>query len=1408
MSAIFISHSSRDHAIASELQTRLAEEGHRSIFLDFDPANGIPAGRNWERELYSQLRRCRAVIAIISEHSLASQWCFAELTHARALGKYILPVRTDACLPSSVLHDVQSIEFTVDPALAYQRIFAALKGAGLDPADLFDWDGSRAPYPGFPAFLERDAAVFFGRGDETHQMLETLYRLLRLGGPRWVLVLGASGSGKSSLVRAGVVPRLKRDGDHWLVIDPFRPMRDPFEELAIRVAAAFPSHSARDWKGVRAALDVPPEPSNPNPLLELSRDLRVATNRPDATVLLIVDQLEELLHADNAAAADRFLSLLRSAADHPRNALVVIATLRSDFLGALQTRAATLGIDYESILLGAIQPSTFAEVIEGPARLVGLELEMGLVQAMVSDTVAQDALPLLAYTLRELWEKYANDGLLTVSEYADLGRLQGAVARAAEAIYREAKLSPEESRHLRQAFRALVRIDPEGQLARQPARWAELPPDVHPILERFVQARLLVSRGEGPERILDVAHEALFRSWDELKSWLDADRRLLVWRAQLRHDRQRWNAAAQDEGSLLRGRRLLEAEGWLADYGEDLTNDERDFIRASLGFRERERVARERLRLRLLVGLALVSVVFLVLAGVAARQAMNARARGRLAVSRELAAHATNQLDRDPELSVRLALLALDTAPTVQAEDALRRALTESRHLGTVSVETEVSSTGFSPDGRVLALATGRQIALADLKTREVRVLDGEVALLSDPVFSRDSSLIARGFANGTVRIWTVADGKEVRSFKVADSDAQKVEFSPDGKRLLTTHGLLTDLPPGHNPKDVFRESAVVRVWNVATGELLTALDHGGSVDTAGFDETGRYVLTAGSGDLAKIWNTDGLLHKTLAEHGGQVLAARFARDGRTVVTVGEDLTVKRWDSVTGARLASGGHPSLPVGLTDATGRHADISLSGSRVVIRSGDQLVAYETATCKEVGQLKDVPQSVHAAVFSDDERFVALGGEESTVFVWDLRAGRMFATLKGHQSGISAMTFSRDSSMLVTGSVDGTVRRWDMRTSDTPAVLPYRGAVTNLAWERNGKLLAIGGSGDVTDVVPVHVYDAAGTHIAELAAAGRVSSLSFSQDGKRLLAARYDSGGAHVWEIASATRLATLKGSGQQLEVLQLADFTPDEEIVIAGVGGRVLRWDARSGTRLSDIPSVPVTSSDPLGPPQVLLAYSRQSGFAVVATEAPNVSRVWNLRAATMVTELRGHVRPMETGISDDGKWIALWDGEKVEVWDSSTGRRHATLDVGWTMSLEFSRDGTLLATTGGQTSPHGKIWDVHAGKLRAELNGHANTIEHARFSPNGRLVVTASADNTVKVWFADSGRLITTFTGHLGMVFDALFSPDGSRILTASADGTARVFDCSLCIPLEELRAVAHKHPPRELTSRERTDFVQ
>ena len=595
MSAIFVSHSSKDQAATAAMQQWLQAQGHQSIFLDFDPADGIPAGVSWEQELYQRLRGCRAVIALLSENWLRSRWCFTEVTQARALGKAVFPARVAACDASSVLPDIQHIDLTADAGAGYRRLEEGLKRAGLDPKEMFHWDADRPPYPGLLAFQEQDAAIFFGREDEISDCLDTLNRLRRHGGGQLVLFLGASGSGKSSLVRAGLLPRLRRDVDNWLPLPPFRPQEKPLDELAMALADGLKSGGdARSWQALRSELQraAGAEPPDGAALIDLARDLQIAAGRREATVLLIVDQTEELLGYGRGEEADRFLRLLRSALEAGGARLMALATMRSDFLGEFQTQRSLTDLAYEAVTVGPISARNLPQIIERPAEVAGIDLGPGLVATLLQDAETEDALPLLAFTLRELYERYGTDRRLELEEYRQLGGLEGSVRRAADGVIEAARPSEVELEELRGAFvPAMVRINEEGQYARRRALRADLPPRVQDLLQRFVDARLLVAdRDEAGQDTLEVAHEALLRAWPRLRGWLEEDQDNLRLRETVRRAAEEWNQRGRGADWLdHRGSRLEAVEALLREPRFVLKDEtERAYLQACIEQRRRE----------------------------------------------------------------------------------------------------------------------------------------------------------------------------------------------------------------------------------------------------------------------------------------------------------------------------------------------------------------------------------------------------------------------------------------------------------------------------------------------------------------------------------------------------------------------------------------------------------------------------------------------------------------------------------------------------------------------------------------------------------------------------------------------------------------------------------------------------
>ena len=721
MSAIFISHSSRDNEFCVKLMAWLDDLGHRSVFLDIDASSGIAAGYNWEQKLYQELRACRAVIVVCTENLMNSKWCFAEITQARSLGKHIFPIKIAECKIDSVLSDSQVVDFLrFDEKEAFERLKQGLAIAGIDAEDPYDWDGSRSPYPGLLSFQEADAAIFFGRDKEIGDGLDVLNGIYRYGGSGLVMTLGASGSGKSSLVRAGIVPRLKRDPERWLVIDPFQPGEDPFLELAKVLSAAYRKYakSKRKADNIRESLmfneasvekpatsedenNVGPVEETPleiddlhdaiktlesllqsnaigsnkskHSLLRSSlKDLQKLRNefatpnasdnsdnedgsRPDfiedilngsgrenASLLIIIDQFEELLNRPQDHLGNQFLNFIRRILNNEDNKIVVIGTMRSDFLGAFQQNPALRSLEYGKILVGPVDNASISEIVEKPAELAGVRIEPKLLQALIEDAGTDDALPLLAFTLRELYDKFADDNFLEYREYKDfLGGIQGAVAKAAEDVLAKPSLSKIQEDNLRKAFLFMARVNEDGNFTREVAKWNDMPTEVHGVLERLVEGRLLVSGGgEENQRTIQVAHETIFKSWKRLKKWLDEDREFLLWRRRLNSAKEEWIHNERDKSTLLNGPVLHEAKNWADRYKDQLEEEERQFVSESIRISAKRQFRKRVMIFSGMTLLGLIGVAMFLLYLDANEQKMVANQNLRTATEREMQAAA------------------------------------------------------------------------------------------------------------------------------------------------------------------------------------------------------------------------------------------------------------------------------------------------------------------------------------------------------------------------------------------------------------------------------------------------------------------------------------------------------------------------------------------------------------------------------------------------------------------------------------------------------------------------------------------------------------------------------------------------------------------------------------------------
>ena len=660
MSRIFLSHSSANNVEAVALRDWLEREGWKDeVFLDLDPMRGIAAGERWERRLNEAANRCEVVLFLVSKAWIGSIWCHRELGLAQRLNKRLFPVLIEdlavADVPKDltvdwqlvrlatgrdhvtlraiipITHEEVEVHFSTE---GLQRLKHGLEQAGLDPKH-FAWppasDPIRPPYRGLRPLESDDAGIFFGRDGPIIEALDRLRGLREVGPPRLLIILGASGAGKSSFLRAGLLPRLTRDDRHFLTLPIIRPERAAITGKngllnaleGVLQAARIPIQRA-DLHGI-----VEGEPAKLRSLLKSladkvmpsALDLDVRPKPP--TLIISIDQGEELFLAEGQSEAKTLLALLEQLLSEDAPALIVLFTIRSDSYERLQEAKQLEGIRKLPFDLSPMPKGAYAEVIKGPVlRLHGtdrpIKIDDSLVNALLIDIDeggSKDALPLLSFTLERLYVECGGSGRLMLADYEALGRIKGSIEAAVERAFEEADNDPAIPKD-RNARLALLRrglipwiagIDPEtGSPRRRVARKSEIPEDARPFIEHLVNQRLL-STGE---HTVEPVHEALLRQWGLLQSWLAEDAGLLGVLEGVKRASRDWAANAKDAAWLTHAtNRLRAAErlGERADLAANLEKADRDYLAAC---RDRERMATRRTRrMRALFGVLFVMLL-------------------------------------------------------------------------------------------------------------------------------------------------------------------------------------------------------------------------------------------------------------------------------------------------------------------------------------------------------------------------------------------------------------------------------------------------------------------------------------------------------------------------------------------------------------------------------------------------------------------------------------------------------------------------------------------------------------------------------------------------------------------------------------------------------------------------------
>ncbi len=1230
-------------------------------------------------------------------------------------GRHLPPVSQPEVLPN-ILHACG-----VDDADTVERWSQALarlrRPSGPRPAD------ATTPYRGLSSFQPEDAEWFFGRHHLTRTLVERVAeRWAGGGGP--VALVGPSGSGKSSLLRAGVIPALRdgalADGDSasWPVL-LFNPGAQPLAALAMQLSAITGGDADATTGELRA-----------DPALGAHiarRAAEAAHTGAVGGVVIVVDQFEEVFtECTDEDERQKFLAALHAAATgapaadhagHRRPPAAVLLGLRADFYHRALREHQLVGVLQQAqVAMGPMNQAELREAIIAPARKAGLEVEDGLVEVLLRDLAPTTnggdsqaaheagALPLLSHALRATWER-GTRWRLTVADYEAVGGVRGAVARTADAVYDS--LTAAEQELARKLFVRLVRVgeDTPNTRYRAPRHELEALAGTHgrdaltEVLNRFVEERLITVDAD----TVEITHEALVAAWPRLRGWIEADRRGLLIAQRLDDDARQWRRDGRDPAMLYQGARLAAVQEWTETRGHrELTAIGREFLQASI-HRERRRVRLLYQTITALTALLLLAVGSGAYAVVQHREAVTQHAAAEeernLALSRMVAVRADRLRGSDPALAGQLALAAYRIAPTSEARSSL------------LSVSAAPAVT------RML----GPQAIMQDISFHAGRNL-----------------LVAASDDTASVLVWDVSDRQrpQLLASQLPDLEGvvvNSVALSPDG-RVLVAAG---------NDGDVYRFSMREPAAPVDIG-MLAGPDS--TITTIAFSPDGR-TLAAGTQDGAvHLWDVS--TPENVSRLGGPltgptdaVTSVAFSPDGRTLAAGSTDAAVHRWSLLDRAHPVAIGEPLVG---PDRTVQSVAFSPDGATLVAGSADEStylwqVAHESPEPADVLTGPSGSGAVTSVTYSSDGRTIATGSGDGSARLWNVSDSQVTTALP-HPGPVTALVFEPGGQGIYTASTDGAVRRWAL---PGPVMRSATGAVSDLVHHPSAPIMVAGSTDghlylwDVDDQQrPSSLSDPLASPDEENPLVGTVR---ISPDGNRL-AAVDRAGTIWQWDISDPQRPTLLNRSlsGRTGPAATLA-FSPDGTYLAAGgASGIVQVWD------LSDL-TQPTT----------------------IAT----------------VAEGRGDVHSV--AFSPDGQILAAGGADRtVWLWDLSEPDRPTLLTdlTGGDKHVDavtFSPDGDTLVVGGADESV--RIFDVTDPQRPQEgpvLGGPSGSVLWVAFSPDGQRITGAARDHALWQWdLTDPGspELHAVLTGPEGGVNVLAYRPDGQTLAAGSSDTTVRLF---------------------------------